>query len=249
MASGTVSRPLRTVDQGGRPSRPIRSPSDGTIQYGTARHSTEGGLQRYDGLLLRPPVHLYRTDRLKKRSCICWRACRVGVWLIMTASVSSATTCLLRIHSTVPGTLGRQAGIYQGVRVHAQVLVLPVHLQYPLLLAPVHRHQSPTLSPAEARPGPSAVSAACCSFVRLAGCAWAGSGLRSHRQCCTVPTSITDPTLSFSAHANPTVTRRFDTTVQRICPSATEHHHSQKAGPPVPCWPLLVLVLVLLLDW
>lgn len=33
-----------------------------------------------------------RTNRLKKRSCICWRACRVGAWLIITASVSSTAT-------------------------------------------------------------------------------------------------------------------------------------------------------------
>lgn len=61
---GTASRPLRTVDQDGREAghlgRSERSPSDGTIQYGTARHSTDADLP-WDGTVatsndgLRPP--------------------------------------------------------------------------------------------------------------------------------------------------------------------------------------------------
>lgn len=95
VASGTASRPHRTVDQVGRSSRPIRSPSDGeiqyhaiqynSVQYRTPWHDTVHILQLYGhrktAMAQRPPVRLksYRTDRLKKRSCICWRACRVGV--------------------------------------------------------------------------------------------------------------------------------------------------------------------------
>lgn len=119
---------------------------------------------------LRHSLHLYRTDRQKKRSCICWRACRVGVWLIITPCVSSATLLPL----TIPIT----ADISQGFRLHVQA---PVHSQYPLLPPPEHKHLKPNLVDAEARTGPSTVS----SFVRLAGCACGRGAAVHHHQYCT----------------------------------------------------------------
>lgn len=85
---------------------------DSTALHDTTRHDTtqsqRPGLGRYLPRCIvcqeshgYPTVHLspkvYRTDRLKKRSCICWRACRVGVL------ADHRSFCLIYYYSVLQG--------------------------------------------------------------------------------------------------------------------------------------------------
>lgn len=75
-----------------------------------------------------------RTDRLKKRSCICWRACRVGAWLIITSSVSSTATHGIYYRRCLP-TEGMRAHTPDGV-----CSTCPSTYNIHFRRRPVHRH-------------------------------------------------------------------------------------------------------------
>ena len=143
---------------------------------------------------------------------------------------------LLLLLLTSPSTVA----ITQSMRLHVQVAV---HLQYPLLPSPVHKHLDLTLSllrrgPAHPLSRPHAAAL----------CGWRGA--RARAACGLwvavpspniVPASITDPLLFCSCRPNSEPTSRYNRPTERYS-LLLNMLHSQNAGLPSSCSPLLLLL-------